>query len=40
MFSFISMNWRGGKPLRTYRCVVEPIGATTNSKGLKIRADP
>ncbi len=38
MFSFISMNWRG-KPLRTYRCVVELIGATTNSKGLKIRAE-
>lgn len=37
MFSFISMNWRG-KPLRTYRCVVELIGATTNTKGLKIRA--
>ena len=38
MFSFISMNWRG-KPLRTYRCVVELIGATTNRKGLKIRAE-
>jgi len=35
MFSFISMNWRG-EPLRTFATVVNLIGATTNSQGLKI----
>ena len=35
MFSFISMNWRG-EPLRSFATVVNLIGATTNSKGLKI----
>ena len=38
MFSFISMNWRG-KPLTTYRTVVELIAATTTKTGLKIAAD-
>jgi hypothetical protein len=38
MFSFISMNWRG-KPLTTYRTVVELIAATTTKTGLKIQAD-
>ncbi|MEI2697564.1 MAG: ISAzo13 family transposase [Microthrixaceae bacterium] len=37
MFSFISMNWRG-KPLTTYRTVVELIAATTTSKGLQVQA--
>ena len=38
MFSFISMNWRG-RPLESYRTIVELIGATTTSKGLRIRAE-
>ena len=38
MFSFISMNWRG-KPLITYRTVVELIAATTTKTGLRIEAD-
>jgi hypothetical protein len=38
LFSFISMNWRG-KPLKTYRTVVELIAATTTAAGLKVQAD-
>jgi hypothetical protein len=38
MFSFISMNWRG-RPLTTYRTVVELIAATTTKTGLRIEAD-
>ena len=38
MFSFISMNWRG-RPLVSYRTIVELISNTTTSKGLKIRAE-
>ena len=38
LFSFISMNWRG-KPLKTYRTVVELIAATTTATGLKVQAD-
>ena len=38
MFSFISMNWRG-RPLTTYRTVIELIAATTTRTGLKIQAD-
>jgi len=38
LFSFISMNWRG-KPLTTYRTVVELIAATTTSTGLRVEAD-
>jgi len=37
MFSFISMNWRG-RPLVSYRTIIELISATTNTKGLTIRA--
>jgi len=37
MFSFITMNWRGG-PLTTYRTIIELIGATTTNTGLTIRA--
>ena len=37
MFSFISMNWRG-KPLTSYRIVVNLIEGTTTKKGLKIFA--
>jgi transposase len=36
MFSFISMNWRG-RPLVSYRTIVELISATTTTKGLTIR---
>jgi Rhodopirellula transposase DDE domain len=36
MFSFISMNWRG-RPLVSYRTIVELIGATTTKKGLRIQ---
>ncbi|MGH9089701.1 MAG: ISAzo13 family transposase, partial [Acidimicrobiales bacterium] len=38
LFSFISMNWRG-KPLTTYRTVVELIAATTTRTGLKVQSD-
>ena len=37
LFSFISMNWRG-RPLTTYRTVVELIAATTTRTGLKVQA--
>jgi transposase len=37
MFSFISMNWRG-RPLVSYRTIVELISNTTTANGLKIRA--
>jgi len=38
LFSFISINWRG-KPLRTYRSIVQLIAATTTEAGLKVRAE-
>ena len=38
LFSFISINWRG-KPLTTYRTIVELIAATTTSTGLRVQAD-
>jgi hypothetical protein len=38
MFSFISMNWRG-RPLVSYRTIVELISNTTTTKGLSIRAE-
>lgn len=38
LFSFISINWRG-KPLTTYRTVVELIAATTTRTGLAVQAD-
>ena len=37
LFSYISMNWQG-KPLETYRTVVNLIGATTNRSGLRVHA--
>ncbi len=37
MFSFITMNWRG-RPLVSYRTIVELISATTTESGLKIKA--
>jgi len=38
LFSFISINWRG-KPLRTYRTIVQLIAATTTDAGLTVRAE-
>ena len=38
MFSFISMNWRG-RPLVTYRTIIELISATTAKSGLRITAE-
>jgi hypothetical protein len=38
MFSFISMNWRG-RPLVSYRTIIELISATTTNQGLTIRAE-
>jgi transposase len=38
MFNFISMNWRG-RPLVTYRTIIELISATTTKSGLKIKAE-
>ena len=38
LFSFISINWKG-KPLTTYRTVVELIAATTTAAGLRVEAD-
>jgi hypothetical protein len=38
LFSFITINWRG-KPLRSYRTIVELIAATTTDAGLIVRAE-
>jgi hypothetical protein len=38
MWSYISMNWRG-RPLVSYRTIIELISATTTAKGLTIRAE-
>ena len=38
LFSFITINWRG-KPLRSYRNIVQLIAATTTEAGLKVRAE-
>jgi Rhodopirellula transposase DDE domain len=38
MFSFITMNSRG-RPLTSYRILIELIAATTTETGLRIRAD-
>ena len=38
MFSFISMNSRG-RPLVSYRTIIELIAATTTATGLTVRAD-
>ncbi len=37
LFSQITLNWRG-KPLESYETIVNLIGATKNSKGLKVNA--
>lgn len=38
LFSFITQNWRG-KPLITYEVVVNLIGATKTTKGLKVKCE-
>jgi len=38
LFSFISINWRG-KPLRSFRTIVELIAGTTTDAGLEVRAE-
>jgi len=38
LFSFISINWRG-KPLRSFRTIVELIATTTTETGLTVRAE-
>ena len=38
LFSFITINWRG-KPLRSYRTIVQLIAATTTAAGLTVRAE-
>ena len=38
LFSHISMNWRG-RPLTDHEVVVNLIGSTTTSTGLKVRAE-
>ena len=37
MFSFITMNWRG-RPLESYRTIVELISSTTTKTGLRIKS--
>jgi hypothetical protein len=41
MFSFVSLNWRG-KPLESLQVIIDLIGSTTTSTGLKVyaRVDP
>lgn len=38
MFSFITMNWRG-KPLTSYRTIVELVAGTSTTTGLRILAE-
>ncbi len=37
MFSFVSLNWRG-KPLESLQVIIDLIGSTTTSTGLKVYA--
>jgi Rhodopirellula transposase DDE domain len=41
LFSFISLNWRG-RPLESYKVILDLIASTTTSTGLKVyaRLDP
>lgn len=41
MFSFVTLNWRG-RPLQSLQVIVDLIGSTTTSTGLKVyaRLDP
>jgi hypothetical protein len=38
LFSFITLNWRG-KPLRSFKTIVQLIAATTTSAGLTVHAE-
>jgi hypothetical protein len=38
LFSFITINWRG-KPLRSFKTIVQLIAATTTATGLTVRAE-
>jgi len=38
LFSFVTINWRG-RPLTSYRTIVELASATTTRTGLKVRAE-
>ena len=38
LFSFITINWRG-KPLRSFKTIVQLIAATTTTAGLAVRAE-
>ena len=38
LFSFITLNWRG-KPLRSFKTIVQLIAATTTAQGLIVRAE-
>jgi hypothetical protein len=38
LFSVITMNWRG-RPLTSHEVVVDLIGATTTTKGLRVHAE-
>jgi hypothetical protein len=38
LFSFITLNWRG-KPLRSFKTIVQLIAATTSTAGLTVRAE-
>jgi hypothetical protein len=38
LFSFITLNWRG-KPLRSFKTIVQLIAATTTATGLTVRAE-
>jgi len=38
LFSFLTINWRG-KPLRSFRTIIQLIAATTTSTGLTVRAE-
>src|SRR5438309_1705855 len=38
LFSFITLNWRG-KPLRSFKTMVQLIAATTTTTGLTVRAE-
>jgi len=38
LFSFLTINWRG-KPLRSFRTIIQLIAATTTTGGLTVRAE-
>ena len=38
LFSFITLNWRG-KPLRSFKTIVQLIAATTSTSGITVRAE-